>query len=297
MNQAAPDLNAATPSNVQIDVQNEATPLRHFLLKQQCLTTIKLLCQFTKLLQQHRGASMAYLSGDASFDTQLTRLQGDIKNLLLIINSIQRSQQPLLTSQHRHLLSSHWRAILEGWQQDQLIHNFEFHSYLIEELQKMLQACASQLLAMDTTCSGLQPLTDLLFGAMFENIEAMAKLRGLSTNAAIVRACGDESHSRISFLIKTIPDQSQQLLEGFQQLPAPFDDIQTSQTIGQQGKALQRLLLSIQIQILDSINIDINATELFSLSTAIIDSRWQSIGQGVQRIDQQAFDQLGHSPF
>ena len=273
---------------------NEAKA-KNFTEKQRCITAIKLLCQLTKAVQHHRGASMAYLGGEEFFMPQLEQLQEDIHTILLLLKETVGCHA--LTEEDLAALDANWNTILVGWQQDQFMHNFEFHSHVIDELKKLLRHCREELIPDTENRLQFEQLLRFLLETLFDNIESMAKLRGLSTNAAVVKACGQDAHSRISFLLKEIPEQNQQIITELNALKPFYRHLTTLEQLKLQEKSLHRLLLSIQIQILDTPDITINGSTLFNLATDIINSRWKELGQGIEIVDQSVFDGLVFNSF
>jgi hypothetical protein len=274
--------------------QNDAR-LDRFNEHCQRLTTVKLLCQLTRAAQQHRGATMAFLSGDESYLKQAAKLQADIETILLILDS----NESVIISQRENKqfyeLLTNWQTIQLGWQSDTIINNFQFHSHFIELLKKQIRLTTNPLLKKEQggePSAYLTPLLDLLLHQLFDNIEALAQLRGLSTNAAIVHACGQDFHSRISFLLKDIPKQNILLITSSQSLPKNTWPLTSIDSIKQHEKSLQRLLLSIKIQILESPSITIDSLKLFNLATEIIDQRWLGLTDDLQAFDRYIFDQL-----
>ncbi len=266
------------------------TAVQTFSDKQRSLTAIKLLCQLTKAVQQHRGASMAYLGGETFFMPQIEELQSNIDTILVLLKDSVGGGA--LTPEALSNLSANWHTILDGWQYDQFMHNFEFHSHVVDELKKLMRQCRHNLLPEPDSPPHLVQLLRLLLENLFDNIESMARLRGLSTNAAVVKACGQDAHTRISFLLKDVPEQNQQIQASLSTLQPYFSHLPALEQITLQEKTLHRLLLSIQIQILDTPEITIKGSTLFNMATEIINSRWHELGRGVQIIDQAIFDQL-----
>ena len=281
MNQAAHAIGA-------IIRHNEAA-VTSFTDKQRCLTAIKLLCQLTRAVQHHRGASMAFLGGEQVFMPQLHQLQEDVHNILVLLKNTVGGHS--LQPDEFTYLSTNWETILVGWQNDQIMHNFEFHSHVVDQLKKLLRQCRKTLMP-SSEHHHFARLLRFLLDNLFDNIESLAKLRGLSTNAAIVRACGVDAQSRISFLLKEIPEQNQQIMTLLDDLKPFYSHLPTLEQLKLQEKTLHRLLLSIQIQILDTPDITINGPSLFNLATDIINTRWRELGQGLQIIDQSIFDDL-----
>lgn len=254
----------------------------------QCLTTIKLLCQLTRAVQQHRGATMGYLSGATSFHEKITALQASVEKILLLLNHTEGDQIFNPYKNHLSHISNDWKTIIIGWQDDKVLHNFEFHSHLVNALLKFLRNYIKKQLLPHLNSSGVDynPLLDVCFIQLPNNIESLAIVRGLSTNAAVVKACGQDSHAKLSYLLKDIPLKNKQLIEKTSHL------IPEMTIIKDQNIQLHKFLLSIQMSILDSREITANSETLFALSTDIINAHWSAIEQGIQKIDKLSFHAL-----
>ncbi|ARN73748.1 hypothetical protein [Oceanicoccus sagamiensis] len=248
---------------------------------QQGLTTLKLLCQLTQLLQHHRGSSMAYLSGSQDFLPQIEKLQLSIETALQLINELNHSYYRCIPEDLLNNINNDWKTIAMGWQQDQVMPNFEFHSHLVDSCNKLLRLCMVEQLRplMLQGNSRHQNLLELIFITFPNSIENLAMLRGLSTNVAVIKACGTESHAKISFLIKEIEQQNKVLLGDIITIKSDIDLIKNYQ------KPLHKFLLTVKLSILESPDITADSSQLFKMSTDIINTQWNAVGQGMQRIE------------
>ncbi len=245
------------------------------------LTTIKLLCQLAQLIQQHRGATMAYLSGSRNFLPQIEKLQYSISRVLLLLSELDRSPYHCIQYDLLNHINNDWKTIIIGWQHDQVMPNFEFHSHLIDSLNKLLRLCMMEQLRplLMGTDNRHESLLDTLFVTFPNSIENLAMLRGLSTNVAVIKACGKDSHTKISFLIKKIEQQNALLFQSINQI---IPDIYL---IKKYQKPLHKFLLTVKLSILESPEVNVDSDLLFKLSTEIVDAQWMAVSQGIQRVE------------
>ena len=231
---------------------------------------------------------MGYLSGEPSYLDQITPLQISIAKILVFLNLQEIKQAPFIYHDQIANISNDWKTILIGWKDDKVLHNFEFHCHLVETLKKLLRNCMKEHLLPQLNRSGVdyQTLLDAIFIEIPNNIESLAILRGLSTNAAVIKACGSESHAKLSYLLKEIPFQNKQLIAHIGHLMPEL------KTIKEQNIQLHKFLLSIQMSILDSEEITVDSSTLFTLSTEIINAHWFAIEQGILKVENLSFKTL-----
>ena len=273
----------------------DETQAADFHRHSQCIITIKLLCQLTQALQQHRGACMAFVSGDQAFLPMVAKLQQHISRLLSAL-AYQPDEQTLLANGSLANIDSGWQTILMGWQDDDILLNFEFHGHLIDSIKQVLRNIMREQLMYQLSDRGksCDSLLHTLLVQIPEVIEQVARLRGLSTNAAVVKACGGDSHARISFLIKEVPVQNERLLDALEDLQSVHGVVPRLQSLKALRMNLQRYLISVQVNILESAHISASGVELFNSSTEIVDALWLAVEEGTQKIESLIFQQLQH---
>jgi hypothetical protein len=179
-----------------------------------CLAVIKPLHKLTKLVQKHRGASTAVLAGNTRFNLQVDDLQLKVQRLFIALDHvIQNRQNPPLACEQLKKLHNDWLTIKYGWPEDQVIENFEFHSHLLNQLQKhSWQTVRSLFIDIELPNSpGLtQPISshsdfiDFSLREIPEMVELLAKLRGLSTHCSVTGTCDPHHQVRLQYLTRQI---------------------------------------------------------------------------------------------
>tara|TARA_R110001592_G_scaffold324870_3_gene604668 strand:- start:75725 stop:76663 length:939 start_codon:yes stop_codon:yes gene_type:complete len=273
----------------------EVDPFSQRLLKHtQYLTNIKLIYRLTSAVQQHRGCTMASLSGCISFFERIKELQAIVNKsfFALKLNNLQLGE--LMHRTQLGLAVMDWNAIQQGWQNDTVLDNYEFHGHLIYVLNQMSKQYLDEIL------EGCEPelkvqhesFFNIILVELLGFIEQIAKLRGLSTNSAVLKTCGLDSYSRITFLIKDIRIKNNELTDQIGILSAEYEYIPSKQKLNKQKQRINKIAKIVETKILNTRVILESSEDLFDLMTEIIDMQWFILGTGLDLADRLIFDGL-----
>jgi hypothetical protein len=166
------------------------------LQRQNGIQLCKALIRLTIEVQKHRGCTLAILSGDHFFETQLFGIQRDITANL---QQIEELRLDYLNEDEIKPTIQEWVCLRRQWRKDSVQQNFLLHSNLIAELLKLvwLVARRSQQMSLNEAHNQLMSfcLRDWL-----KLMETAAQARGLATHVAASQATKDDIQSRIRFL-------------------------------------------------------------------------------------------------
>lgn len=273
----------------------DVDPFSPRLLKHtQYLTNIKLLCRLASAVQQHRGSTMASLSGCISFFERIKELQAIIDKSFFALKLNNLQQDNILDkSQLSHAIMD-WHSIQQGWQNDTVLDNYEFHGHLIFALNKMSKQFLDEIL------EGCNPelrvqhenFVHTIILELLGFIEQIAKLRGLSTNSTVMKACGPDSYSRITFLIKDIRTKNIELTNQIATLSAEYEYLPSKQKLNKQKQRIKKIAKIVETKILNTRVIQESSEDLFDMMTEIIDVQWSILETGLDLADRLIFDGL-----
>jgi len=273
----------------------EVDPFSQRLLKHtQYLTNIKIIYRLTSAIQQHRGCTMASLSGCISFFERINELQAIVNKSFFAIklNNLQLGEI-MHRSQLSHAIMD-WNSIQQGWQNDTVLDNYEFHGHLIYALNKMSEQYLVEILDGCKTELKVQheSFFNIILVELLGFIEQIAKLRGLSTNSAVLKTCGLDRYSRITYLIKDIRIKNNELTDQIGNLSAEYEYIPSKQKLNKQKQRINKMAKIVETKILNTRVILESSEDLFDLMTEIIDIQWFILGTGLDLADRLIFDGL-----
>jgi len=223
-------------------------------------------------LQQHRGMSSAWLSGDASFEPRLLdkRRQIDAVFPLLMVSARIESVQayPCLTANDVSLFRFRWQNLLEGLPRMAPETSISQHSFMVAQVLEWLSALGE---------ARLEPLAGphLALG-MIRNYahrlpaltECLGQARAIGSSVAARHGCTPVARVRLMFLIS----RAEALLE--QAATADNHGAFTLQT----RLTVQEMARTVRTSMLLSHGVVVSPEQYFSIASQAIDAVYAWIG-------------------
>ena len=252
-----------------------------------CLNSIKMLCKLTKVIQKHRGASISCINGDTGFLALREDLEGQADRLFMLLLRQQNIHGAI--PQVRLLASlNDWQSIKLGWQKDTVILNYEFHSHLVDALNRIARECVRETCADIEETNTVEGIHAILIDVP-ENIELLAKMRGLATHIAVSGYMDEDSRLRIAFLCERITRDYKRLYHALNALGGTMTAVQALHALPRQKSRLEQLLQQVNDGILTSHGVTAKGNQLFELATEIIDVYWLIVEQGLHVVEECQF--------
>lgn len=224
-------------------------------------------------VQQHRGMSSAWLSGDQNFRARLEGKGREIEKLIPLFRDVARKEgarpHPCLTLNELSLFRFNWERLREKLDTLSVEQSIAQHSFLIEQLMQWLAALGEsrvELLLGDQCARGLVRNYVSRLPAL---TECLGQARALGMSVAARRGCSAVARVRLMFLVARAEALLNQASEAARRGPK-----------GEQAAlAVQQMARVIRTQMLLSSGISVAAQAYFELSTQAIDSVFEWVGE------------------
>lgn len=300
--------------NVKIFKENTASDaariVAHYLHHLRSITVIRQLVSLIAAAQQHRGANLALLEGDASFSEAVVTLQHEIDNRFITLQLLNQELSQPIPAPDTGTLLQEWEA-LRDWAGGTALENFNLHSHFIEQLMKLmwhvtektncfLLAATPRPADVETTSSqqGVSPAGDALLVQFIlleipEFMELLARLRGLATHACVMGACDPDHGTWLDYLLKQINLKKERFRVLFKSLQKySLRDVPALMDLQIQDVRIVQLVQLVENKILLQGEIELDSHHVFSMATNIINAQTEVIKQGLDFIQNKIHRQL-----
>lgn len=257
-----------------------------FKLNQMVVNAIQQLIHLLADIQRHRACSLAILSDNASFDDMASSLERKIQARLAYLDGESYLTEVIDQHEWDNILNE-WRVVGYSWRQDNVQHNFELHSHLVEKILNIVRDAGRWVLRSRSYSEEVanhylgHHVFEYVFAKHLYQIETLGKLRGLGT--CISNSPADEStdaiehgmRMRIEFLMQCARQEhivARELLENAmgsvsRHIPAMVD-MQRTETLFYEWLELMTRILQGNETVSDAIT-----RQAFDLASTVIDAR------------------------
>lgn len=204
--------------NTETSTESIRQAYRDHLCRRQSLQLCKQLIKLAIELQKHRGCTLAILSGDLFFETQVASIQRDITEQL---NLIEEDRREFFSLDESMQIIREWICIRRQWRSDSPEENFLLHSNLIAELLKLIRLISKRS-ELDSLSTESIAFNRFCLDTWLNMIEIAAQVRGLATHCAVKEETPAEIGSRLKFL----KSQLEQIDQQFNETLDSFEDYQ-----------------------------------------------------------------------
>lgn len=274
------------------------------------ITVIRQMVALITVTQQHRGANLALLEGDASFSGKVAALQSEINNRFITLQLLNQELSEPISPPDIVTLLQEWETVRD-WSGGTALENFNLHSHFIEQQMKLmwqvtektncfLLAAAPKPATLDASqpqqggsLAGDTLLVQFILLEIPEFMELLARLRGLATHACVMGACDPEHATWLDYLLKQLnlkKERFRALSKSLQKYA--LRDVPALIDLQIQDVRIVQLIQLVENKILHQDEIDLDSHQIFSKVTNIINVQTEVVRQGLDFIQNKIHRQL-----
>ncbi|NIB40113.1 hypothetical protein HBA55_10975 [Pseudomaricurvus alkylphenolicus] len=263
---------------------------------------LTLMRQFNRLInsiQQHRGVCLAHLAGDGLFTEDMNQVQTQVNRRLLALRHTCTEFDRLVPDAEQRNVRHGWSTVCHDWEGDALLENFEYHSFLIEQLLQLMTGLARQFQKLhwqEVLPAGTEVVDNVLplvSRQVPELVEQLARIRGLATHAAVVSECDEEHDKKLRYWLQCAEQQNRELVLQIDNMDAQLKGGWKSlQELKNYELKLAFFLNTIKRDILHGDCHKADARQLFSLGSEIIQAYVEGVDGGIHLLRDQLEKEL-----
>lgn len=221
-------------------------------------------------VQQHRGMSIAFLNGDASFRPKLMGKRQEIQNILNRIPPVLESTPELHPDRRSFaVIVDQWNELLATSEGQVPEASFKQHTALVRGIIHLMGDMGEHLGLLDGEGSTLARLSNALLLKLPLLLESIGQARALGSGYAAQGQCGAVGRIRLSFLEQRI----RECFEGVHSASIENEAV---------SKKVDEFLLTLERRFIKTDAVDIAPAVFFQTATDAIDSclaLWRDVAQ------------------
>jgi hypothetical protein len=267
-----------------------------YRLRLTSLMIIKQLMHLCRDTQKHRGLGMGLLAGNQEFSPRFVQLQQQIARRIQVLYVFSQEPQNPFGEGDLSKIHEAWGTIREGWHDDSVLENFQFHNYFIEQLFQMvsplthcLQSAPTQkkvpamALLIDPLSARLQDeLLNFICHQLPRMIEFLGMVRALSSHSATVGHHIKEHDKKLKYLCQCVQSEKLQVINIAEKLHQSIGgDIPSLLVLQTYAFKVDAFIDKVLVQVIGQEKITLSSDELFSIATEIMDMYWRVVDDGL----------------
>lgn len=217
-------------------------------------------------IQQHRGLSSAWLSGNSSAEAKVRSKRQSIESqfhaLREIVGREERQAVPCICSNELRLFLFHWRELCDGLASSSVEHSFSAHSQLVQKILAWLEAVGDARIAL----ARLEQVPSSAARNIFQRLplltEVLGQARAIGSAAAVRGSCSPVARVRLMFLVARAESLLAQVRRALPGMPQQED---ACRAVEQMGQAIRGSLLARSGTM-------VAADQYFAIASAAIDA-------------------------
>ena len=269
---------------------NEQTIVAEFHQHLSAINLIKQLVYLCRDTQKHRGLGMGLLAGNQHFANSFKDLQQQMERRINILSELLQSSESIDIDANN--INESWKTIREGWHDDSVLENFQFHCHFIEQQLQIVTDLSQTLHApsftSETEDHNEPSLLEFICVRLPKMIEFLGMVRALSTHAA---TCGHhipEYNKKLSYLCQCVQTEKRYVIAMAEKLHQRIgNNIPSLLVLRTYEFKLDAFITKVSNHIIEQQEIHISSNELFSTATEIMDIYWRVVNDGINILQHQ----------
>jgi len=273
-------------------------------------TIIKQLMHLCRDIQKHRGLGMGILAGNQNFVPQLTTLQQQMSRRIELLFHFSQAGHSQISTIDINKIHEAWKTIHEGWHDDSVMENFQFHCYFVEQILQLVISISHQLespvyQAANTRSASTDILNTqdkpkathslLQFVCIHlpKMIEFLGMVRALSTHATTLGHHIEEHDKKLKYLCQCALTEKLNVIQLAETLHQQIGNrIPSLLTLKTYEFKLDALIEYVMKHVIAQANIPVTNVDVFSMATEIIDIYWRVVDNVLDIIHQDQEQEL-----
>ncbi|MGJ8692615.1 MAG: nitrate- and nitrite sensing domain-containing protein [Thalassotalea sp.] len=225
----------------------------------QGITLIGQLKQLITLVQQHRGLTSAWLSGDSKVKTKLVVLKQQISQVIksLEITQVQQNERWIA-------FVDHWPRLLQFNNLTSVGNSFDQHTMMIRNLAYLLEDTAEHSFLTAEYIPAL-PNVGYVWRELVLATENIGQSRALGTGVAAKSLCSSVDKVRLNFLTQTMTKITEHTLQNLSFLPE--EQSVHRQLIASTSVKMNQLITTITNDLVNASKVIVDNGLYFELAT------------------------------